>query len=215
MKKYFFIILLFQAFGLFASSPLKKGDVLNVWAVHGLPVYEKVNGKQLLLIPYGEFITVDDGATTAPISISIKGAEIKQPLVLKGQWVKIKYKNQVGFVFSGYLSKMPCFKKTGMDFEPDEAYLKRIYGTPKVTIKKTTVKKLSQVNTTKTYKNGIIETELASDGCIDVNLYLNNISYQDGILFEQASLFCPDAATNIKIQDLKNGKVAISYYSCD
>lgn len=222
MKKYFLIILLLQAFSLSASVPFKKGDVLNVWATHGLPLYNQPDSssKKLMMIPYGVPVIIDDaGISAKPYSISFKSDDIKQTFVLKGEWLKIKCNNQTGYVFSGYLSKMPCFKKivhgSESEFESEDVYLKRVYGEPKVVVKKTVVKTQPQVTTTKTYKNGIIQTEASYDSCFDVNLYLNHISYQEGLLFEQVSLFEPDAANDIKIKELKSGKIEISYYACD
>lgn len=218
MKKYFLIILLLQAVNVFALVPLKKGDVLNVWATHGLSFYQKpeTNSKKLSTIAYGAVVTVTDADIEAkPKSISFETTGEEKSITLRSDWVKVKYNSLEGYVLNVYLSTMPCFKKVGTEFELEDAYLKRIYGEPKVIVKKTNVKNMPQLTTTKNYKGGIVQTELLSDGCFDVHLYLNNVSYQDGVLFEQTSLFSPDAATNIKVKNAKSGKVDISYCACD
>jgi hypothetical protein len=218
MKKYFLIILLLQAFNVFATVPFKRGDVLNVWATQGLPLYNKpeTGSKKLITIAYASAVTIIDANIPAkPMTVLLKNNDSDKPFVLKAGWVKVEFNNLEGYVFGGYLSHLPCFKKNAVGFEAEATYLKRIYGQPKVVEKKSTVRKQPLIVTTTTYKSGITETVSNYDSCFDVQLYLTNVTYQEVLLYEQIALFDGDAANDIEIKDLKNGKFELSYNSCD
>ncbi|MEO6521126.1 MAG: hypothetical protein ABIN91_05585 [Mucilaginibacter sp.] len=229
MKKYFLIILLFKCVNVFSSDSFKKGDVLNVWNISGIPLlHEPGKNDKLLTIAYGASVTIIDVAvTTKSFTVPFVNQVTKHPYPLKGNWIKVSYGNKQGYVFSGYLSAMPCFLQDrsrysdSMDkgrvyfFEDDDTYLKRLYGKPKITIKKSIVRKQPLIVTTHTYKNGITEIVSEYDGCPDVSLYMNNLSFQEVLLFEEVWLFMEDAAQEVKAKQLNGGKIKLSYYSCD
>lgn len=222
LKKYILLTFIaIQSLNLLANS-FKKGDTVNVWSIDGLALHEKpeLASQKSLTIPYGEKIIVaDDEIATKKLSVNLNiaydpsNAGKDESYKLKGHWVKIHYNSHEGYVFSGYLSKMPCFKKAKHGFESDEAYLKRNYGEPITTIKKEKARKAT--TTTTKYKNGIVQIESTCEGCVNDELYLTNLSYQEALLFAKVWLFEGDAAEDIKIKLLKNGKIKISYDACD
>jgi hypothetical protein len=221
MKKSLLLLALFAyTYTSLASAPLRINDIVNVWAIEGIKSYDDIPNANttpnFTIIPYStKVVIMDTSLSTETFTMPFKNAITKQTYYLKGYWVLVEYGRGDArgdyYVFSGFLSKMPCFKKGVHGFESDEAYLKRVYNEPLVTVKKVR----STTVTTRTYKNNIIELESAADGCIGYTLQLSGITEQEAVLFEQVSLFEADAANDIKLRNLKNGSIRLSYNSCD
>ncbi len=76
----------------------KKGNRLNVLA-SSLNILSKpsISGKKIGNIPYGARITVLKKTQKAYTSEGIKG-----------HWVKVKYGKRTGYIFDGYLTKLPA-----------------------------------------------------------------------------------------------------------
>jgi hypothetical protein len=198
----------------YAADSFKNGEQLNVWNKEGLPLKQQpgVSGKNLLVIPYGQSVTlINDAKPSLPgtIKINFYGGIYK----LKGNWVKVAYKGKQGYVFDGYLSKMPPLIKPKYNlFESEQDYLKRNYGIARV--KHIKGKDDLQKNTIY-YKNGNVSIETIFDGCFDIELYLKNITYQDAVLLLQATYSDADIPTSdLKIKKIKD-VIKISYYACD
>lgn len=121
-----------------------------VWAPSGLNVREspQKDGKIIGRLDFGEFIEKDfldiEVESDDPYKISeigIKsqiipeedGKKVKKPAIkIIGNFVEILYKGKKGFVFSGYLSRLPTFKvieksKDHTIFESEIEYLKRVF----------------------------------------------------------------------------------------
>jgi len=198
----------------YATDRFKTGDQVNVWAADGLPLKSQANGdgKNLTTIPYGQLVTViGSDAKTLPVSIKVN--MYGKTYNLKGDWLKVVYKGNEGYVFSGYLSKMPPLIKTKYGvFEDEEDYLKRAYG---IKQKKIIKGKDAYEKTTIEYKNGAKYVVISSEGCSDVMMYLKNITYQEGLLVELVIHKDADAAEDFKVQQTKDGMVAVSYNACD
>lgn len=198
----------------YAADGFKKGEQLNVWNKEGLPLNQQpgTSGKSILIIPYGQSVNIIEDVKPA-LAASVKIDFYGGIYTLKGNWVKVAYKGRQGYVFGGYLSKMPVFiKGSAPGFESEEDYLKRNYGVSGVqSIKGNN----GYHKTTTRYKNGDTSIATFEDGCFDTELYLKNITYQDAVLFEQATYSDTDIPTSdLKIKKLK-GMVKISYYVCD
>lgn len=220
MKKYsLLVLLLFNAFNTFSKSAFKMHDTVNVWLMEGIHAYHDVsksNKPSYLVIPYGaKVVVLDTTLSGKPVSKLFKNMVAKQPYSLTGYWVLVSYNHHKGLVFSGYLSKMPCFYKARLGFETEGSYLRRTFGKPKVIVKKTVVKHQPLIITTNTYNNGIKEIVTQYDGCSDVELHLNNITYQEALLFEEVWMQQGDAAEDIKIKMMANRRVRLSLSSCD
>lgn len=199
---------------LYADDRFKNGEQVNAWAVDGLPLKSQPNGggKNLTIIPYGYSVTII-GSDSKNLPVRLKTSMYGKIYNLKGTWLKVLYKGMEGYVFDGYLSKMPPFAKTKYGtFESEEDYLKRVYGVKQE--KKITGKNNYEKITTQ-YKNGAKYVVSSSEGCFDVMMYLKNISYQEGLLVELVIHKDADAAEDFKVKQTKDGMVAISYYACD
>lgn len=79
----------------------QKGDTLNVLANSGLELKNKpsLSSKTLSLVSYGDQVLV----------IKDKKQKVKLEVDgITGYWILVKYGNMVGYVFDGFLSKLPA-----------------------------------------------------------------------------------------------------------
>lgn len=111
MKKYIFIaVFLVKTIGLTAqTSRFKDGEILNVWATSGLNMRDKPDAKstKIAAIPYGAKVVVQPNIG---IKIPFEVEEFKG-FVVKGLWLLVKYGDKEGFVFDGFLSRLPALDK--------------------------------------------------------------------------------------------------------
>ena len=122
-----------------ATAMYQEGTVLTVWAVNGLNMRDGP-GKDFPIsrkLKYGDQVTITDPFIgDFPMSIKVidkKGT--KNDFELKGNWVRVMLDDVEGYVFDGYLSRMPVMRLNGikrddkghMVFESEyiETYLKR------------------------------------------------------------------------------------------
>ncbi|NPV01640.1 MAG: SH3 domain-containing protein [Brevinematales bacterium] len=77
------------------------GDTLNVLAISGLNLREKadINGKPIVKVPYAGMLTVLKD-TAKPVVFSFDNID--------GHWVYAEYEGKKGYIFDGYLSKLPA-----------------------------------------------------------------------------------------------------------
>lgn len=101
----------------FAATLYQPGDSMYVWAKSGLKmrVSPDLKGDKILTIPYGTKVKIDSYQEELPTikvrvvkAQKIDGIEYKS-FYLKGHWCRVVYLNTVGYIFDGYLSKMPTF----------------------------------------------------------------------------------------------------------
>ena len=122
-----------------ATAMYQEGTVLKVWAVNGLNMRDGP-GKDFPIsrkLHYGDEVTVTDPFIgDFPLSIKVidkKGT--KNDFELKGNWVRVMLDDVEGYVFDGYLSRLPVIRLNGVSrdnkghtaVEPEyiETYLKR------------------------------------------------------------------------------------------
>lgn len=116
--KHFKNLLLF-CIGLTVASFLKAsplyctGDTLHCIALNGLKLRETPKGKVISTVLLGDNLIVVARDPTLDTYEGIAGA-----------WVKVRFKSQVGYVFDGYLSKMPAPSLSDTSFS---AYLNRTF----------------------------------------------------------------------------------------
>ena len=108
-----FIIGLTLAPSLKASPRYCTGDTLHCIALNGLKLRETPKGKVISTVLLGDNLIVVARDTTLDTYEGIGGA-----------WVKVRFKAQVGYVFDGYLSKMPAPSRLDTTFS---AYLNRTF----------------------------------------------------------------------------------------
>jgi hypothetical protein len=200
-------------------TKFNQGDKVNVWVLKGIKLYSEPNSKSkpLSTIAYGSVVEILSSETDSLKSFqgSITNDISRVPVMLKGHWVKISFQQKQGYVFDGYLSRMPCLKlsKQGVS-EEFETYIKRNY---KGYFKKINKKKVEGIDFEENiyyYKGRVLLKDTAGDGCFDTAIYLKDVSYQDARLFEKVYLNGGDAARDIKVEQQKNNLIKISFYSC-
>lgn len=216
MKKQITLLLLtliITVTNLLAAPRFDKGEKVNVWALKGLSLYKQpgTGSAKILTIPYGKSVSVLSSKTDSLKAGQIKLINIAVSSTVKGYWIKVSYNGKEGYVFDGYLSKMPCLKVGVIGAENMDAYLKRIHND--LTFK--TVKKDEWEGTTTYYLKGKLVLKIERyDGCIDEDIYLDNITDADLALFKYVYFREADAVQDLKTVKLKNGRIKVSFASC-
>lgn len=183
MKKLLlFSFLCFFLVKIHAIKTYKIGDTLNVWAKNGLFIRSEPNVKSEKIgkLEYGNSVVVVE-QTLRKIAFSV--LEFKD-FKIKGFWVKINYNDQIGYIFDGYLSKLPCLKiEDGQNVEHFEGYAKRVFGLLKNFCKRDTSLDDTQEHCTSKFKKNVVykyESTYAGQGETFMFKY---------ITFEEAFLF--------------------------
>lgn len=217
MRKFIYasISFIFIAISSFATEQYKPGDRLNAWLIDGVKIYARPNqkSKAIATIPYGQQVTVVAGAGQADSqTMQIATMATPKPYVVKGYWVKLRSAGKEGYVFDGYLSKMPNLKIKTNGAEEVSAYMQRNFGLLKIT--KRTGKK-GDKTISRSFKNGNILIEEQYDGCFTDNITLKNISYREALLFVKAYSYKADAISEVKINTRSRDAITITTSACD
>jgi hypothetical protein len=90
------------------SSRFKDDETIHVWASSGLNMRSKPDAKaeKIATIPYGAKVVV---LPNIGVKIPFEVEEFKG-FIVKGYWLLVKYENTEGFVFDGFLSRLPAPK---------------------------------------------------------------------------------------------------------
>lgn len=107
------LLLLCTVSSSFAVGDYSTGDYLYNWAISGLNMRTKPDAKssKIINISFGEKVKiVDDQPYSYPFRYTMVKSKNPDSTVqweIDGHWVKVEYLDQVGYVFDGYLSKLP------------------------------------------------------------------------------------------------------------
>ena len=183
-----------------AATMYQPGDSMYVWAKSGLKmrVSPDLKGDKILTIPYGTKVKIDSYQEELPeIKVrvvkaqKIEGMEYKS-FYLKGHWCRVTYLDTVGYIFDGYLSKMPTFELTPylketvvermvqMSFEE---YADKHFGLLQQLDFEKNPTLVKPVSLRKIYGNGMIIEEGASKGGWKQRIILPGMSFEEGFLF--------------------------------
>lgn len=108
------VLLLSSTFSLaenISNSLYKEGQVLYVWANKGAKLREQpsIQSKLIHILPYGASVSTlkqDEKMISHQIDFfsQKKNSNANQPkVILKGHWIKVKYKNNEGYIFDKLL----------------------------------------------------------------------------------------------------------------
>jgi hypothetical protein len=175
MKKIIIFILLYFTNRAIAIEDYAAGDALYNWAQSGLIMRSEKSDKssKIMVVPYKATIIVKEKYENNPFSVTeFEGQDNKQ-FRFSGYWVLIEYKNQIGYVFDGYLSKLPVFNRN----EDILNFLKRNFGKSKYS----KTDKDDRITETWTFSNGAIFTH-SSEKAVDECIEIPNFSIQEAIL---------------------------------
>lgn len=119
MKTYFPLLIASIIMLSFQYSTIQSNldkDYLFVMAPSGLKMRATPNGKKLLIISYNAKVERLDKESYGTLTVEeIKGFNIS------GDWVKVKYNGQIGYVFDGYLTQFVLPEK-GIEYEDYKTY---------------------------------------------------------------------------------------------
>lgn len=131
-----------------AISSYRTGDTLYVWAASGLSLRQSPDLKATKLdnVPYGAALVALNSkysfsechlvaVEAVPGYKNING--VHSPVVLQGCFVRVEFNGKIGYVFDGYLSKLPAMRFSTCKFgpyadwkcfEPFDTYASREFG---------------------------------------------------------------------------------------
>ena len=157
----------------------QKGDTLFVLAKSGLDLRTTPNSKGDVIstLPYGSKITVlEDTSYRQDVVTEFKSSEGK--LTFKGNWIKVSHAQQSGYIFDGYLSRLP----PRIDNESFRKYAQRVFGISKVLRDESTDDGHYQLYIV-AYMNGALIEEQHNSTAGDNSYYvLPNTSLQEAYL---------------------------------
>ncbi len=119
MKFFILLSLLVYLAPLRAIDHYEPGDTLHVWAISGLLLRKDPSfaGIKLRTIPYGTLLVAlnynqdKSFEVEAVPGFAVQG-EKRPPVMLRGDFARVVFQGDTGFVFNGYLSKMPALRYT-------------------------------------------------------------------------------------------------------
>jgi hypothetical protein len=108
----------------FSINSYEIGDTLHNWAKSGLKIRAEkgFDSKVIETIPFGEQIIMlerkdeyysHEYEFDIIDSYKVRGTE-KDTIKFRGQWIKISFKDKIGYVFDSYLSKLGIPKETDL-----------------------------------------------------------------------------------------------------
>lgn len=100
---------LFFASSIFAIGDYSKGEALYIWATSGLNMRTAPDAKasKTANLPFGtRVIVIDKEVRSHPFRYTMVASE-KASWAIDGHWVEVQFGDMMGYVFDGYLSKLP------------------------------------------------------------------------------------------------------------
>lgn len=243
MKFIFSLLILFFSINSFAQqATFKTNERVYIYSTGLLNLRDSASPTAAILekIPHGDtaYIVETTNINCALVNIFVKDTAVVndssynenpviQNLSLQGQWVKIKYKNFVGFVNGIYLSSLPNFykleKKYQRKYITNETaltnnyfyYLNKEYGIPKnspmlkpvaLNYKKKFNKKdeITEISYSKAYADGLIfkyEDSYFETGVggYTITIAKKGISFAEAIIYGRAFFSFEGWAKDMKI----------------
>lgn len=217
MKKTSLILIitfLLTQFG-FSTSTYQPGDSMYVWAQSGLKmrVEPSLKGDKILTIPYGTKVQIDSYQNELPeIKVrvveaqKIDGTEYKS-FYLKGHWCKVTYLDTVGYIFDGYLSKMPTFQLEPYRNETEilhtvnesfDAYAEKHFGLLQKLNFDQNPELVNTIIERRIYGNGMMIEEDASEGGWTQKIILPSTSFEEGFLLFSLKYKFEDYAKSVE-----------------
>ena len=116
--RYFFAATAFLYTSLaFAIENYQANETLNVLTISGIKLRDKPGGAVLQSVPYAaKVITLEPKNNNFPTHVE----------GISGSWVKVKFNDKIGYVFDGFLSRLPAPSLTDANLR---AYARREFKT--------------------------------------------------------------------------------------
>jgi hypothetical protein len=112
--KYIFSLIIFLSLNhAFAIDSYQANESLNVLTLSGIKLRDKPGGNVLQPIPYAaKVVTLEPKNNNFPVTVE----------GIRGSWVKVNFNGKIGYVFDGFLSRLPAPSLTDANLR---AYVKR------------------------------------------------------------------------------------------
>lgn len=112
--KYIFSFLIFISLNqAFAIDSYQANESLNVLTLSGIKLRDKPGGTVLQSVPYAaKVVTLEAKNNNFPVTVE----------GIKGSWVKVSFNDKIGYVFDGFLSRLPAPSLTDANLR---VYVKR------------------------------------------------------------------------------------------
>jgi hypothetical protein len=117
MKSSLIFLLLLSVQPLSAIGDYQPGDTLYIWAISGLTLREgpSKDAAKMITVPYGTALVVQNyagnhGTTIEAVPGFKNGAAQTEAVIFGGDFAAVTFKGKTGYVFDGYLSKMPALR---------------------------------------------------------------------------------------------------------
>ncbi|MFT6319169.1 MAG: hypothetical protein ACJAT4_000086 [Granulosicoccus sp.] len=177
MKFYLILFLIFfSQNNLFGIERYSKGDTLYVWATKlNLRAIPDLNSEVVAQISQNEEVVLKENKYSKEEDFLINQNAQNWEKTLTGKWVKVNYKNQIGYLFDAYLSN---YNFAGI--QNSENYISN----------DTTLNKMGfEFFTRKRYANGIIIEEGIDNEWGQTIYYIFDFSIEEAILFIKKEVF--------------------------
>jgi hypothetical protein len=176
-----------------AIGEYQPGDTLYVWSFSGLLLRNRpaLNAARLKTIPYGTALVSLSYNGSKNIDVDIISAfsqNNKQlpAVVIKGDFARVVFEGDTGYVYDGYLSKLPALRQIKTNpakqpvFESFEVYAARNFGLLR-DIKKGKVEYGKQYVEKQVFGNGIvIDTKMEKGG--ETRIILPDVSLEESLM---------------------------------
>jgi len=203
----FTLILLTDYQSVSANFNYKTGDQLFVWAKSGLNMREgpSTDFSKIKKLNYGEKVeVVDKNPKTKSLDLTIlKKSKKHNQFILMGHWIKVKIGNTEGYVFDGYLSRLPVMKmKETKDnkpyFEDFHEYASREFGIDSTALP---TDSLVGYDMRTVFQNGM-EYKYPLSECYFATWDLGKISFNEAYLIFEYMTDFENSAKNFKAEDI-------------
>lgn len=214
------LFVLLQIIELLAQeSRFKEGETLNVWAASGLNMRDKPDAKaaKVSTIPYGAKVFVQPNIG---LKIPFEVEEFKGFMV-KGYWLLVKYGNTEGFVFDGFLSRLPAPKPREQDIGIEiylDTQIGRVGNEYEIKVQNLDFDTILRPATSKEkyetfdyfsfkqkYKQGVLYDFRQGEGGFNMNIVFPNLTLFEGYILAKKYFY--DDESHIFSFDKKDKKV--------
>lgn len=195
MKLYIVLLLfIFSQNNLFGIEKYSSGDTLYVWATKlNLRTKPELDSEVIDLISQNEKVVLKENKYSKEEDFLINKNAKNWEKAITGKWLKVIYKNQIGYLFDAYLSKYNF-----SDIQNFENYI----------LSDTILNKIGfEIFTRKKYESGIIKEEGVGNEWGEIIYYIFDFSIEEAILFIRKEGFENKWGERQWKIDLENSKI--------
>jgi len=206
-------------------------ETYYVWAVSGLNIRDKPGeyGRITGRLPYGEKLKIDVEKQTEEDtyhevlmlpgihndgdefhSIMVIKEKTENSVYLKGNWIRITYNGQRGYIFSGYLSRLPVFRvekdrEGRISYESELNYFKRCFTLTNCDTSALFRRYSDNITRNYVFKEGIIISDPNPEYYVALDYCFANLTMNEALLFIKVCYGLEDLALPLSPEYLNSG----------